>query len=98
MTVWIKQGVMGTLHSEIRRAIGKLEREYKTIYITSMREDASGRRSGGSFHFDGKAIDCRFAEDEIGATVQGVRVLLGNDYDIVEYATHLHVEFDPKEE
>lgn len=94
MTVWIKEGVLGTLHREARRGLGKLETRFGTVYVTSKGE---GEHMPGSLHYDCKAIDCRFDEDEIGATKADVIECLGPGFDVVEYSMHFHWEWDPKE-
>jgi len=93
MTVWLKQGVLGILSREMRRGLGRLHACFGTIYITSKVE---GDHIAGSLHYDGNAIDCRFAEDEIGATKAEVMDCLGSDFDVVEYSTWMHIEYDPK--
>jgi hypothetical protein len=93
MTVWRKQGVLGDLHREMRRAVGALATFYAArgldLQITSVRE---GTHSAGSLHYDGCAIDFRGQ----GVPVVELRRLLGSAFDVVEEPDHIHVEYDPK--
>ena len=91
--IWIKQGVCGDLHREMRRCLGELESQFGTVFITSKRD---GNHIAGSLHYDGKAIDCRFEVATLGVPVADVREAVGLDFDVVEYATHYHIEYDPK--
>ena len=91
--IWLKQGAIGDLHREMRRALGKLTEHFEHVFITSIRD---GAHMSESLHYDGKAIDCRFRLDVIGATKQDVQSLLGTDFDVVEYSTFFHIEYDPE--
>lgn len=63
--------------------------------ITSITD---GKHSNGSLHYKGLAIDIR-TRDLVGITAHHIAELirnaLGNDYDVVVEATHIHVEYDP---
>lgn len=93
MATWIKQGVYGVMRPEIDVAKRKLERLYssegKDLYITSIME---GTHSPGSLHHAGFAFDIRSE----GVSIDRIRSLLGDDYDVVVEKTHLHIEYDPK--
>ena len=95
MTVWIKQGVLGSLSPQMRRAKGKLvklyEIEFKDFYITSIRE---GNHMPASCHYEGDAIDFQ----RQGISLECIRVNLSKDFDVVEYTAKdiFHVEYDPK--
>ena len=64
--------------------------------ITSARE---GNHSRNSRHYSGQAIDLR-TRDLTPDKIEKVRVKLqnslGKDYDVVKEETHIHVEYDPK--
>ena len=96
MTVWIKLGALGDLSRPMLRAQGLLEARFGTVYVNSIREWAPGRK-GWSLHWRGDAFDVSFKEDEIGATKAEVVEALPDGYDVVEYATSFHIEWDPKE-
>ena len=95
-TVWIKQGVTGTLSKEVRRAMGRVAGAYfdkgKDFCITSMME---GNHSSGSFHYDGGAVDFK----RQGFTKRDIKTIVGKDFDVIEYTDArdiFHLEYDPK--
>ena len=96
MTIWYKQGTCGDLRPHARYAKAKLamalERRKEDLYITSLRE---GNHSHGSLHYEGNAFDIRKPQK---MDLFDIRELLGDDYDIVDEATHIHIEYDPKED
>jgi hypothetical protein len=65
--------------------------------ITSGRD---GTHMQTSKHYSGEALDFRrWQSDGIGRTtdiVEELRRELGDDYDVVLEATHIHVEYDPR--
>jgi len=96
MTVWIKQGVLGNLSPNMRRAKGKLITLYnnndKDFYITSIGE---GNHLGHSCHYEENALD--FSRQ--GIPKKDVVECLDKDFDVVEYTDNrdiFHVEYDPK--
>lgn len=97
MTVWIKQGVLGDLSPEVRRAKGKLTRQYRSdgldFFITSKRE---GNHREDSCHYEGCGLDFK----RQGKTKREILIFLDydSDFDIVEYEDLdiFHVEYDPK--
>lgn len=95
MTVWIKQGVTGTPHREIRRAIGTLHDVVmpNDLYITSLKE---GNHIAGSLHYDDKAVDIEARH----ILIEHARDVLGNNFDVVPFKVdgrqYIHVEYDPK--
>ena len=74
------------------------------LTITSASE---GQHSTGSLHYVHKAVDLRtkyraidgswekLPWECIGRIVADIQRLLGEDYDIVDEGTHIHIEFDP---
>lgn len=58
-----------------------------------------GEHSAGSLHYYGRAVDMRtryFDEYDKEEAANLLRRDLGEDYDVIEHTTHIHVEFDPK--
>ena len=61
---------------------------------------SDGKHSAKSWHYKGRALDFRtrnVPELIRNAVAQEISVSLGENYDVVLEATHLHVEYDPKE-
>lgn len=96
MTVWLKQGVLGSLETETRRCKGRLVAFYRKkgldFFITSLRE---GNHHPASCHYEGQALDFKrqglLWSDIVGAC--------GPGFDVVEYSDQrdiFHVEWDPK--
>lgn len=53
----------------------------------------------GSNHYEGNAFDMRktnFSESERKKFFRELTIELGKDFDVVEEATHFHIEYDPK--
>lgn len=67
----------------------------KEMVITAIFD---GKHMEGSKHYAGNAFDMR--RWDIGGKVKefisALKTSLGTDYDVVNEATHIHVEFDPK--
>lgn len=60
----------------------------------------NGTHMRGSKHYVGNAFDLRtkhIPEQILPSIVKELTEALGEDYDVLLEATHLHVEFDPKE-
>ena len=96
MTVWLKQGVLGTLGPEARRCKGRLVRLYREsgqdFFITSLRE---GNHHPASCHYEGQALDFK----RQGALKDSIKETCGPGFDVVEYEDArdiFHVEWDPK--
>lgn len=91
--VWLKQGVVGELSRQMRRAVGVLSTIYGSagldLFITSVQE---GNHSAGSLHYDGQAIDIR----KQTITLQSIKTNLGPGYDCIEEVDHFHIEWDPR--
>lgn len=92
---WIKTGVCGDLHPIMQKAHGKIVSHYeslgiKNFFITSRRD---GNHIPGSFHYIGLAED--FGKHRLITRFE-LQHLLGNDFDIIEYDDHFHVEYDPE--
>jgi len=94
----IKAGVdISRLRPEIRKKLNEIARrvwsiEEEELIITSTYE---GSHSEGSLHYADLAVDIR--QHKHGTLVrQELRYNLGDDYDIVLEAEHIHIEYDPK--
>lgn len=105
MSVYIKQGVMGSYSRPIAWAIEKIHKlcidNCADMYITSIRE---GNHSAGSLHYIGDAIDWRTSRGVRVVTLEEIRICLSegrfaNQFDVVDGYDdgHFHVEYDPKE-
>lgn len=96
MTVWLKQGVLGSLAPETRRCKGRLVALYESqeldFFITSLKE---GNHHPASLHYEGQAIDFKRQRALKAAIVEAC----GPGFDVVEYSDSrdiFHVEWDPK--
>ncbi len=96
MTVWLKQGVLGSLGPETRRCKGRLVRLYRErgldFFITSLRE---GNHHPASCHYEGQALDFK----RLGVPKAFVVEACGEGFDVVEYGDArdiFHIEWDPK--
>lgn len=56
---------------------------------------ADGTHSAGSFHYFFCALDFRRPQKDLQGKIINLRHLLGDNYDVVIEATHVHVEHDP---
>jgi outer membrane receptor for ferric coprogen and ferric-rhodotorulic acid len=68
----------------------------KEIIITA---GFDGKHMAGSKHYSGNAFDMRkwhYTNDELSTLFVNLCQNLGEDYDVVMEATHVHVEYDPK--
>ena len=98
MTVWLKQGVWGTLSPVMRKAKGKLAdlfaSKYLDLQITSIRE---GTHRVDSLHYEGDAIDIRpqgVTKEEIKRSLTALEIQYGGRFDVVVHSTHIHIEYD----
>ena len=96
MTEWRKAGVMGQLNHQAQKCKGRLIRLYESkgvdFYLTCCRE---GTHMGGNFHEIGDAFDFRYNN---AVTEAEIRTEAGSGFDLVFHASHIHCEYDPKEE
>jgi hypothetical protein len=69
----------------------------KYVFITSTYE---GNHSKGSLHYSNDAYDFNTIDIDMHKIDQmvldGIRIQLGQDFDIVDEANHIHIEYDPK--
>ena len=57
-----------------------------------------GKHGDNSLHYKGRACDYRtwyFSDEQKKEVVQELARRLGDDYDVVLEATHIHCEYDP---
>ena len=96
MTVWLKQGVLGDVSRQIRRAIGTVhslhQQKGEDLFITSLRE---GTHSAGSLHYDGQAFDSRPGQVTRAEALKALNAI-SPFYDVIDETDHLHVEWDQK--
>ena len=93
----IKAGVdISRLRPEIRKKLSEIDSIVYAVtggelIITSTYE---GTHSPGSLHYANLAIDIRNLNK--GTRVWGeIKRALGEDYDVIIYETHIHIEYDP---
>ena len=95
MTIWYKQGVEGDLQIPAQKGLRKLANLFarygRDVFITSIRD---GYHSQGSLHHIGMAFDIRPPND---INIEGVKGMLGDDYDCLDEGNHWHIEYDPEE-
>jgi len=94
----IKAGVdISRLKREIRRSLKEVNifvEKYKDeLTITSTFE---GNHGCESLHYANQAYDISRPLTVNNGSLNGLRGLLGKDYDIVWKVDHIHVEYDPK--
>ena len=97
----LKKGVrLLGLATEMAVALMIVAKAYEEIdkgcIITS---GVEGRHSHGSDHYKGDALDFRTRHlhpVQAETLAMCIEERLGDDFDVVLEATHLHVEFDPK--
>lgn len=84
----------------MRPALIKADRIWKNLgqelVVTA---GLDGSHSAGSLHYYGRALDFRtryFSDATKRIAADQLRDGLGDDFDVIEHATHIHVEFDPK--
>lgn len=97
--IHIKNGVrLHGVRAEIVLAIGIVDQQYEAIgedaVITSVIDGAHMR---ASIHYTGGAFDVRLPESDPEEIRQRIANALGEDYDVVVEANHIHVEWQPKD-
>ena len=94
----IKAGVdISRLRPEIRRKLKKIAQtvsacDGQELVITSTYE---GNHSESSLHYVNLAIDIR-RDQAMSYSFKELKRTLGADYDVVQEANHIHIEYDPK--
>ena len=97
----LKQGVtLNGIQPEMVAAMAIVASVYSWLdYDCIPTSCTDGEHSAGSLHYTGLAMDFRtriVPEGERPKLRDAVAQALGDEYDVVLEATHLHVEFDPK--
>jgi hypothetical protein len=93
----LKPGVdISLLHRAVRRILPKIESHYPDFVITCTWGDT---HNPGSLHYAHKAVDLRLRDFHgVDLDVGVLRALLGKDFDVVKEPSHIHIEYDPKQE
>lgn len=94
MALWYKQGVWGKLNREaadgLRHTQAVFAKHGEDVFVTSVRDGTHGPES---LHPQGDAWDMRPSKT---VTLEELRGVLGNGYDVVDEGNHWHVEYDPE--
>jgi len=99
----IKPGVSITgIKPEINLAITIAHSIYQTFnYDLIITAGTEGKHSTGSLHYVGLAIDIRIrhiiSQKELNKILDNLKSSLSPSYDVILHATHIHIEFQPKE-
>jgi len=93
----IKAGVyIDRLDRKMCWALNRIGKAYKLfkeeVIITSTYE---GNHMDGSLHYCNKAIDIRLPQKNTKKVLEKLLDFLGEDFDLVYYDTHFHIEYDP---
>lgn len=73
-----------------------IEGEKYIMTITSGHEKTA-KHMKGSKHYTGEAIDIRKLDmKNTKIVIEEIKDYLGEDYDVVEEKTHIHIEYDAK--
>jgi len=94
----IKAGVdISRLKPPIRKKLSRIatilwECNEGEMVITSTYE---GNHSEGSLHYADLAVDIRKTVKKPNS-IKEIKHELGRDYDVIEYETYFHIEYDPK--
>lgn len=97
----LKPGVRITgMRPEILLAAVAAERVYEEaghdFVITAC---VDGKHMAGSFHFAGAAIDVRTRDlppADVPKVLARIKACVGDDFDVLLEADHIHIEFQPK--
>lgn len=84
------------LRRPCRRALQRIDEEYKDFVLTSTCENASGRRAD-SLHYADLAFDIgKITFFQVPIKRKRLVEIAGVGFDVVEYKTYFHLEYDPK--
>jgi hypothetical protein len=97
----LKPGVrVAGLRPEILLAVVAAERVFAEAHVDLMLTSCvEGRHSQASLHYAGQAVDLRtrdVAPADRAKLVERLRECVGEDYDVVLEADHIHLEYQPK--
>jgi hypothetical protein len=100
--LFLKPGVRITgIRPEIVLAALALERVFAQAGVDlTITACVDGKHSVGSLHYAGAAIDVRTRDvpaDKLPKLVAQIKACLGDDFDVLQEATHLHIEHQPKQ-
>ena len=99
--LFLKNGVrVAGLRPEILLAVVAAERIYAEMGVACViTASVDGKHSPGSLHYTGHAVDLRTrdvpSEQRAGLAAR-IRTCMGEDYDVLLEADHIHIEFQPK--
>jgi len=93
----IKKGVkMHGLKQPMMKPLRLLDCIFQIIGIDLVITDAIAKREGRSLHPDGFAFDFRtrhLTPSQASVIFVILTQQLGNDYDVIKYDTHIHIEY-----
>lgn len=87
------------LHSTMLHALEQISRVWESRAMCQLKINSAldGTHMEHSLHYVGKALDVSTRGlPRPGDATKQLKQLLGNDFDVVLYPTHIHVEYDPK--
>ncbi len=98
-----KPGVKFTgLSAQISVAIYTAERIWERAgYDLTVTCISDGKHKAGSLHYVGHAVDLRsrdIRDADLDQLITALRAALGYEFDVVVERTHIHVEWQPKEQ
>lgn len=102
-TVSFKKGVLvKDVKTEVFHIISVVATVYQlyglfSLVVTSI---SDGKHKPNSKHYEGYAADFRIwgiSPAKLQKIAADIQARLGKDYDVVVEATHIHIEYDPKE-
>lgn len=91
----VKLTVTKTVNKLLRAGVLAFTAVNKPCVVTS---GGDGHHQVNSKHYTDEALDFRtfhLQGDELHTVVQALQNTLGQDFDVVVEASHLHVEYDP---
>lgn len=99
MILTIKDGVrVRGMSNEILLAVIIAQSIYsETENVMTITSGTDGRHSVGSMHHSGDAVDLRLPMPLTRTQiVEKLCAALGDEYDVILEADHIHIEYDPK--
>lgn len=97
----LKNGVrVAGMRPEILLAVIAAERVYEEMGVDCVvTACVDGKHSAGSLHYAGAAVDLRtrdVPQERRQTLAARIRTCVGEDFDVVLEADHIHIEFQPK--
>jgi hypothetical protein len=100
MQLQFKEGVQLTITQAVNKLLQAGVLAFSAVgkpcVVTSGRD---GQHQVNSKHYTNEALDFRtfhLQGNELSTVVQTLKDTLGQDFDVVIEATHIHLEYDPK--